>query len=214
MATNRFVEIDIPEAAELADLTGILRDFESTKWFAGKLAEIWSSKRPDFILIDALTTAILVRYSRPFMDGVRKWFGKKELGTLTLEQQTAHEHFRHWRSMHIAHSVNMFEENQPIARYWIERFDTEGFTSVECNSSNVVGMSAADTQTIVELADHFIKKLTPLIEAEKQRVLNVVRSLPRQDVLAMKKLPRAPQAGDVSKHRKKVTKSNRSKLRT
>jgi hypothetical protein len=35
MATNTFVEIDIPEAAELADLAGISHDFESAKYFAG-----------------------------------------------------------------------------------------------------------------------------------------------------------------------------------
>ncbi|MBI5040810.1 MAG: hypothetical protein HZB57_06330 [Gammaproteobacteria bacterium] len=214
MATNTFVEIDIPEAAELADLTGIQRDFESTKQFAAKLAEIWSSERPDFTLIEALTTAPLVRYSRPFLEGVRKWFSKMELESLTPEQRAAHEHFRLWRSKHIAHSANVFEDNQPIARYWVERFDVEGFTSVECNSNIVAGMSASDIRAIIELADHFINKLKPLIEAEKQRVLSVVRGLPRQNVLAMKKPPRVPQAGDVAKHRKKVTLSNRSKPRT
>jgi len=67
MTINRPVEIDIPEAAELADLTGISNDFESVKEFANQLKEMLERTPPDYSLIDPMTTAISVRYSRPFL---------------------------------------------------------------------------------------------------------------------------------------------------
>ena len=87
MATNTFLEIDIPEAADLADLTGISYDFESAKRFAIQLKEMLNRERPDYSLVDPITIAILVRYSRPFTTGVRRRIGDTELGTLSFDQR-------------------------------------------------------------------------------------------------------------------------------
>lgn len=204
MATNTFVEIDIPEAANLADLTGISHDLESAKQFATQLKEMLSREPPDYSLIEPMTIAILVRYSRPFTTGVRRWFGEAEIETLSPKQKTAHERFRLWRDKHIAHSVNVFEDNQPIARYWVERFDDEGFTSVECNSTQLIGLSAYDIEMILELTTHFLEEIKPRLKIEKERVLEIVRSLPREEVLAMKKPASAPHITDVGKVRKRL----------
>ena len=48
MATNTFVEINIPEATELADLTGIVHDFESAKQFATQLKEMFERQPPNY----------------------------------------------------------------------------------------------------------------------------------------------------------------------
>ena len=141
MATNTFVEIDIPEAVDLADLTGISHDFESAKQFATQLKDMFEREPPDYSSVEPMTTAILVRYSRPFTTGVRRRIKETELETLSIEQRAAHDRFRLWRDKHIAHSVNAFEENHPVARYYLERFNDEGFTSVECNSNQLIGMS-------------------------------------------------------------------------
>lgn len=119
MATNTFQEIDIPEAADLADLTGILYDFESAKRFAIQLKEMLNRERPDYSLVDPMTIAILVRYSRPFATGKRRRIGDMELRTLSSKQRSAHDRFLLWRNRHIAHSVNVFEDNQPVVRYWV-----------------------------------------------------------------------------------------------
>ena len=203
MATNTFVEIDIPQAVDLADLTGISHDLESAKQFATQLKDMFEREPPDYSLVEPMTTAILVRYSRPFTKGVRRRIRKTEFETLSPEQRAAHDRFRLWRDKHIAHSVNAFEENQPVARYYIERFDEEGFTSVECNSNQLIGISLHDLEMIIELAVYFIEELKPRIKREKERVLEIVRSLPREQVIGMAKPARAPHMKDVGKARKR-----------
>lgn len=149
MATNKFVEIEINEAEHLADLTGIVHDFERTKHFAEQLKEMIEGGNHS--VHEPMTIAILVRYSRPFVSGVRYRLNETDLGEFSPDQRAAHDRFILWRNKHIAHSVNVFEENQPVARYWAERFDDEGFTSVECNSSELVGMSLRDVEMVIEL---------------------------------------------------------------
>ena len=201
MATNSFVEIDIDEAVDLADLTGITHDFERTKRFAEHLKEMLENGGSH--LHEPITTAILVRYNRPFMTGVRRSLTESDLAELSPEQKKAHERFRLWRNKHIAHSVNVFEENQPVARYWIERFDLEGFTSVECNSIELGGMSLCDVEIVIELANHFIEKLKPRLKQEKEKVLKVVRSLKKERVLAMAKPAKVPKMKDVGVSRRR-----------
>ena len=203
MATNTFVEIDIPEALDLADLTGIANDFECTKHFATQLKEMLLREPPDYSLVEPMTTAILVRYSRPFTTGVRRRINEDELSTLLPEQRLAHERFRLWRDKHIAHSVNVFEKNQPVARYWVERFDEEGFTSVSCNSNQLIGMSLKDVEMIIELGNHFTEVLKPILKQEKKKVLEIVRSLPREKVLGMAKPASATNINDIAKVRKR-----------
>ena len=60
MGTNTFIEIDLDEAADLADLAGIQHDLESARSLAQRLQELHESEHIDIALIDALTTAILV----------------------------------------------------------------------------------------------------------------------------------------------------------
>ena len=197
MATNTFVEIDIPGAAVLADLTGISHDFESVRIYATQLKEMLDRETPDYSLVEPMTTAILVRYSRPFASGVRLRLNKSELETLSHDQRAYHDRFCIWRNKHIAHSVNVFEDNQPVARYWVERIDDEGFTSVECNSSELIGMSSRDIEIVIELATHFINQLKPRLKFEKEKVLEIVRSRPIKQILAMAKPANAPDIKDV-----------------
>ena len=200
MATNAFVEIDIEEATHLADLTGIVRDFERTKHFAKQLKEmIEGGIHP---VHEPMTIAILICYSRPFVSGVRYHLNETDLEELSPEKRAAHDGFILWRNKHIAHSVNVFEENQPVARYWVERFDSEGFSSVECNSTELAGMSLYDVEMVMELTTHFIEKLKPRLKCEKKKVLEIVQSLRSEEVLAMAKPANVSKMKDVGKVRK------------
>nr|VFK48788.1 MAG: hypothetical protein BECKTC1821E_GA0114239_11322 [Candidatus Kentron sp. TC] len=212
ITTNTFVEIDIPEARDLADMTGIALDFKKTKRFATELkeilgktfsGEIYAENQYCHNLVEPMTIAILVCYSRPFTTGVRCKLKENDfMEMLSPEQKTAHRNFRLWRDKHIAHSVNVFEDNQPVARYVVERFDDEGFCSVECNSSQIIGMSMYDVEMVIELTTHFIEELESRLKREKQKVLTAVRALPRQQVLGMRKSPHNAKIEDVSKTRK------------
>lgn len=202
MATNSFVEIDIPEAAELADLAGIHYDFETTLRFASLLKNALKATPPTYELVEPLTTATLVWYNRPFAKGVRRRINAQELKSLSPGQRAAHDAFRNWRDKYISHSVNLFEENAVQARFWVERFEEEGFTSISFGTNRILGMSLEDIHNIIDLCSHFQALIKPQLESEQTKVLDAVRSLPREQVMRMAKPPKFAEMKDVAKARK------------
>src|SRR4051812_17977539 len=87
VATNTWVDLQIPEALELADLHGTQWDLQTAQQFALLLKEQFASPSGNSRLNDPLTTAILVRYSRPFVTGVRKRLGNETLTVLSDAQR-------------------------------------------------------------------------------------------------------------------------------
>lgn len=214
MATNTFVEIQLAEATDLADLTGIQVDLQAARDFAKVLKKIFESERPDWQLVDPLSTAVLVRYSRPFVKGVRQWLGSEALRVLSAEQRKKHEYLRLFRDKHIAHSVNAFEDNQPVARYWAERVKEEGITSVECNHTRISGLSSADIEVVIELTTAMLEYVEAKLTEEKAKVLSIVRKIPLLDILSSRlRSPRVPASGDVGKSRKRLQNARPSATR-
>ena len=202
MATNTFVEIGLPEAADLADLTGIRYDLDSARSLPRLLTEMLEGANYD--LVDPLSTAILVRYSRPFVKGVRKWLGEEALKALTPHQRERHARLRAFRDKHIAHSVNAFEENQPVARYWVERVTDEGISSIECNHTRITGLSSADLEDVIELTTAILSYVDSRLEEEKAKVLEIVRRIPIEKLLnQLQRGPVLPDLKKIDKRRKK-----------
>ena len=205
MGTYTFIELDLPAGAYLADLSGAEQDLQSAAGMARYLKKHFETQPLDFTLDDALTTAILVRYSRPFTTGVRKQLGDEVLQTLSKAQRAEHEKFRAWRDKHIAHSVNVFEENQLVARYWIEKVQTEGIREISINQTRLVGFSSADVEAILNLIDTVLSRLRELIEDEKAKVLAIVRALPIEAVISRPPKPVViPDVSKVAKTRKRL----------
>ena len=206
MAVHTFVEFEMPEAEALADLTGIRYDLESARSFANKFQSVMEGEQPDYELIDALTTAILVRYSRPFSGGVRKWKIKDALDWMSEDQRRKHERFRKFRSKHIAHSINAFEENQPIARYILGRENSEGVYSVECHHGRVVGLSSGEIEDVVELTTVMIDYVDRLLDIEKKALLEKARSMSFDQLFSQRRNRRSsPHNADIKKPRGKFT---------
>ena len=193
MATNSFVEINLREAHALADLTGIAHDLESARNFALRIREARGNHH-EHVVADALHTAALIRYSRPFKKGVRRSLGNLEKGilsSLTKDQLQAHERLLLYRDKYFAHSVNAFEENQPVARYWVERVQDEGISSIGCQSTRLVGLSGNEIESIIDLTTFFLDHIGARIEQEKLKVLQIVRAMDINEVL--KGRPRRPE---------------------
>ena len=184
MALHTFVEFEMREAEELADLTGIRYDLDSARSLARKLQAVMEEEKPDFELVDALTTAILVRYIRPFSAGVRRRLKEETLDKLSESQRRQHERLRDFRNKHIAHSVNAFEENQPVARYVEERVDVEGVYAVECHHDRVVGLNSREAEDVIELTTFLIEYVDRLLDKERHVVLDKVRSVPFEQLMA------------------------------
>ena len=204
MATHTYVEIDMPESETLADLTGIRCDLESARSLARRFQVMMEEEKPHFDFVDALTVAILVRYSRPFCSGVRKRLREDALCILSEDQRLKHDRLRAFRDKHIAHSVNALEENQPVARYVEGRVDTEGVYAVECHHDRVVGLNSREVENIIELTTTMIKYVDGLLDKEKEDLLARVRSIPVQELLSRRNCrDYSRRFDDLKKSRKK-----------
>jgi hypothetical protein len=133
-----------------------------------------------------------------------------------LTQRAEHERLRLFRDKHIAHSVNAFEDNQPVARYWVERVNEEGITAVECNHTRISGLSSADLEAVLELTTAMLAYVESNLQTEKAKVLGIVRKMPLQKILSSaRKSPRLANMKDVGKARKRLltTRSKRTRAK-
>jgi hypothetical protein len=185
MATHKFVPLEISETDDFADLTGISVDLLGAKEWALMLKKIRLSEHPNWDIVEPLSTAILVRYSRSFVSGVRKSLNEEALlSALSEEQRQKHAYLRAYRDKHIAHSVNSFEENTPVGWYCVERVAQEGITAVECNHHRVISMSLDDVENVIELTSALLQYIDHLIADEKIRVLKLVREKSLDEILS------------------------------
>jgi hypothetical protein len=184
MATYTSVDLNIPQATLLADLNGISVDLGSAKDMAQLLKDSLDSGRPKWEIVEPYSIAIAVRYSRPFVTGVRTRLGEEDLTIFSPEQRDAHERLRAYRDKHVAHSVNEFEENLPCANYCEERVQVEGITSIGCSHSRVAGLSPRDIGDIVELSTLMLNHVETRMAQEQTRLLSIVRGMPLDTVLA------------------------------
>ena len=208
MATYAFVEFHIPEASKLADLTGIRHDLESARTLATELKvlleDLLQHGKANSNILDALTTATLIRYFRPFSKGIRRRLDISEIGTITPLLHKKHEHLRAFRNKYLAHSVNAYEQNRPVARYVEERMDTEGVNAVECHHTRVIAMSPQEVDDAIELTTCILRYLDDIIETEKKHVLEKIRLVPIRELLSKEKgLTYDPRKVDINKTRSK-----------
>lgn len=186
MADYRYVPITDSEATYLADLNGIAVDLSSANSLARTLQRHFESEKFDGEIVDALSTAILVRYSRPFMKGVRARLDTEVIETLSNTERSLHERYRAYRDKHIAHSVNTFEENIVVGYYNSEKFDEDGITSISVQHHRVMGLSSADLDNLITLATKIKEHVVELMKSEKIKVLARVRLRPIEEVLKQK----------------------------
>lgn len=189
MATYTFVYFEHPEALDLARLTSIRQDLASTLSLCNFLesqVETSANGWPAMEMVDAFSTAIVIRYNRAFVTGIRHGLREEDLEILTEDQFKAHEYFRALRDKHFAHSVNAFEETRVQARYCLERVQDEGITSVSAAHYRVLGLSHNDVATIKELCACFLEHLKQLEKKEEKRLLSVIRAISLEEVLSAK----------------------------
>jgi hypothetical protein len=184
MATYTYVDLNIPEGALLADLNGVFVDLSSARELAETLKNEMAAERPNWQLVEPYSTAIAVRYSRPFVTGVRTRLGEEDLVVMTEAQRTAHERLRAYRDKHIAHSVNAFEDNQPRANYCLERVREEGITSIGCSHGRVAGLSSEHLDDVIELTTLMLRHVEARMSQEQARLLELVREMPLDVVLS------------------------------
>jgi hypothetical protein len=203
MATYRYVDVDLDDARLLADLNGTRLDLKSVLSLAKYLQDRFSAGDLGLEIVDAFSTAILVRYSRPFMKGVREQLGENILQDLTEPQRKLHEKFIAWRNKHIAHSVNPFEDNRVVAYFNEETVLTEGIQSISVQQNGLLGLGAQDLAEIQEVTTALLGLLNTRIESETAKLLEIVRRMRIDEVLARGvKPPQVPNIESVYKVRR------------
>ncbi|MFQ5779329.1 MAG: hypothetical protein ACE5HN_00920 [Nitrospiria bacterium] len=175
MVTHTFVNIDLEEAAYLADLTGVEYDLRSTIELCDELKELIEASDYRGSRIDTLSTTISVRYSRSFGSGVRKKINIENIGSINEKLLEEHERILAIRNKHIAHSVNAFEENQVVGYYVLENPEEKGIRSISVQHGRVVGLSYSDADSIIQLSKLALEYVKSEIEKEKSKILKLVR---------------------------------------
>lgn len=181
MATNTYVPIYLDEAQALADYTSLEQDLRCALRYAKELQKDFS-ELGDYI--EPLMVAAVIKYGRAFSGGIRRVQLYKEIEVILREDlRQAHEHIIAIRDKYVAHSVNSYEANQPIARYWVERVKEEGITSIECQHERILCLSGGETRAIVDLSTTWLNYLEEKLKGEKTKLLKIVREIPIEDVL-------------------------------
>jgi hypothetical protein len=204
MAMNAFIEFRLEEAQILADYTGIAFDLRTAREFATTILEENRKPMPNYSLSDPFMVATIIRYARAFAGGVRlKLYDAVSI--LTDQQRSKHDHFIHVRDKYIAHSVNAFEESEPVARYWVETVKEEGVTSIECNHRRIVGLSEQDLMDIIDLASTWLTYVQQKQNEEKARLLPIVRKIPLECLFQSAPRPTpAPDTSEPQSRRKRL----------
>ena len=203
MATYTWADLNLRETELLADLHGIHFDLDRARNFAKLLVAICESPTSNWELVEPLSIAATVTYSRPFSSGVRHRLSNADLGILTIEQRELHDFVRDYRDKYVAHSVNEFEENTVRATYCEERVKEEGITGLGYGGGRVVSLSGSEALAIVDLANIFIDYVNIKIGKEQVRLLPIIRSMPLEHVLAGGQKAFGAKRENVSSRRKR-----------
>jgi hypothetical protein len=202
MATYKYVEVQMEEARYLADLNGIKVDLQTVIDICQRFLNINFMEKPGNELLEILSIAILVKYSRPFAKGVRRKLSIYDVPELTDDEKTQHKRFIALRNKHIAHSVNEFEENKVKAYYNDERVHIEGIASISEGHARLSSISKYEAEVIIGLSNKVIDYVNLEMKAERAKILELVRNQSIDEVLRSSSGVFNPKMKNVDKSRK------------
>ena len=174
-----------PVETRLPDIHGWLEDIHSAHELASRLSHEFDAEKPDPVLVDALSTAALVRYSRCFTTGVRERLSIDGLSSASPSDIDLHHRLRGVRDRHIAHAVN---EQEVHALYVILDGSPEattgaiGFSSF---SSAEGPIQPFDVSAMLELCEKWIRCLSTQLTQEETRLIPFAKRLSRAELMSL-----------------------------
>jgi hypothetical protein len=98
--------------------------------------------------------------------------------------------------------VNPFEDNRVVVYFNVETVSTEGFQYISEQQNKLVGLDSEDLVEIQEVTNALLVLVNIRMESEKAKLLEIVRKMPVNEVLAKGVKPRqVPNMESVSKVR-------------
>jgi hypothetical protein len=187
-------KVDFEEAKTLADLAALTQDLGAVMLTCTRLMDLIEEKSKDQILVEALWTSALVRYSRCFANGKRFGLEESLFSGLNGDPIAVHRYFMAMRNKHIAHSVNPFEQME--VGLVLEPQD-RGERKVIGVSTLAIRHITSDREGVRQLgmlAKVLLAKVTGMAKQLEQEVLAIGRTL-RLDDLYSRATPRVVAPG-------------------
>lgn len=180
--------LDLPESQLFSDLFGIKRDLELVVEFCQRLSDAYDAAPVDHHLIDALSTASVVRYCRCFEGGVRAKLARESITAIDPRFVEFHNYLFALRQKHLVHSVNEFEENcvtvtisePPTAREVL---------GIGISGGRVAGLDKATAKNLGDLARKLCDAIVVEFERERGRIQQLVTALPIEEVYELPMVP-------------------------
>lgn len=195
-----------PIENRLTDIHGWLEDMHAARDFAATLRVMTDSEKSDPVIIDALSTAALVRYSRCFTTGARERLRIEQLQTATPNDVDLHEKLRGVRDWHVAHPVNQQEVHALYLIIDPSPEATSGALGISSLSVADLALSPPDVAATERLCEKWIEWLKPQLIAENQKIFPLTQRLTRQEILALPSDEPNPDPNIHARRRQKKTK--------
>ena len=188
----------------LADLEGLRCDIWDARDFFGRFKD--SASSADYLTLDALASAAVVRYSRAFGSGVRRMrLAIDSLPDVSAVERATHKHIQNVRDKHVAHAVNAMETNDIYVCVARDGDSNRMVTAVSSGTATGVPLSAEVCERAYMLCGRWLDYLHETSLAESARLLPIARQLSCEELSA---LPRGPiQPGDDPKSRRSFSRT-------
>lgn len=184
MAQYRSYPFQVPEAKRLASLAGADTDMAAVVEYCERLEENWQDLGFDSLVMDAFSTAAVVRYGRCFKSGVRDRLPEAALDTARPALREAHRYVIKLRDMHIAHSVNPFEENEVSVQIADHFVSSDEIFAINTAHGRAIGLPSDTPPRLGTLAmwwrswieQEMKSERAMLLELAKRQSLEVLKS--------------------------------------
>ena len=192
------VEVDYPEARKLADVHSILQELKSVMETCMRLRELLKEDPKDWLLMESLWTAALLRYSRCFASGKRHGLSEDIYKDLPGDAVGVHRLYENLRNKHIAQSVNPFEQVKVGLILSPEKSQEKKVMDVSPFLMKLVATTDDDVRQLGALVKVFVKELMKNGEQYGEEVLRIGRSLPIDELYSLPRLRTvAPEPNDA-----------------
>jgi hypothetical protein len=184
MATLTPVRISGPGTHRLADMHGVQQDLSWVIDVCGRILRNHAGpSRHDTLEMEALEGAALIRYGRCYKGGARTAFllDGSWISKLPPELQQAHRDLEALRDKHVAHSVNDWELNVPVA-YLRQEEGKSQVDSISVQSYRIVGLAPETIAQLKTLAQSLKALIAEESKIEASRVLAIAKQIPIADL--------------------------------
>lgn len=175
-----------PEASSVADIHGWLQDINTARALFARLCFELEAASPDDILIDALSAAAVVRYSRCFTSGLRARLKPSEmLATSDAADLELHDRIRGVRDWHVAHPVNVQEAHTLMVIMEAEPYRFPGAIGFSSRATADLPLDPSEMDAAVRLCDRWIRFLEQRLVDAQEALIPLANRLSREELLAL-----------------------------